>query len=217
MSLPERYGKRIRRILGAVAVWQPGTPIALGTVMGREDGRYRPIDDIGSFTDLMKSTPHQDQNLNLVSQGVRQRLFQANAELPSTAALDLTAEASVKYEFSSESQYVLKTPTLRGSHISNLNRIAAALKGHADWDHKKFYLVHEVYDADSFSFVGNETRKSGIEISGNGSAILGFLTAGVSAGLKKTGSAEVEILGKGGSLAMGLVRIKRDGTTDFVP
>ena len=217
MSLPERYGKRIRNTLGAVAVWQPGTPIPLGSIMVKEGSRYNLFDQLTSFTDIMKSADFQDQSLDLVSQGVRQRIIQANAELPSAAALDLTAEASVKYEFSREFEYMLKTPTLKGRHITNLNQIAKAVKAHAEWQHKRFFLVHETYDSGQFSFAGTESTKGGFTLSGKGSAILGFLTAGASVGLTKTGKVQLELIGKGGTLAMGLVRIKRDGTTDFVP
>ena len=217
MSLPQRYGKRIRQLIGAVAVWQPGLPVPLGAVMEKEDGRFKEVDQLSTFTDVMKSSPHLERSLDLVSQGVRQIIVQAGAELPSAANLDLTAEASLKYQFSREYSYVLKAPTLKGEHITNLNRIAAELKGHSNWNHKRFYLVYEVYDANQFSFVGNEKHTGAFELTGKGSAILGFLTAGASAGLTKSGSAQVEILGRGGSLAMGLVRIGRDGSTDFVP
>lgn len=216
MSLPERYGKRIRSALGATAVWQPGTPVPLGTVMVKGEGLFRPFDQIASFTDKMQAAPHQDKSLDIVSNGTKQRIFQANAELPSAAQLDLAAEASVKFEFTRSFEYVLKTPTLKGSHILNLNAVAQALRAHPGWDNKRFFLVHEVYDAQEFSFVGTERSSSSIQLAGKGSAILGFLTAGASAGLTSTGNAEVKLIGAGGSVAMGLVRIKDDGRTDFV-
>jgi hypothetical protein len=216
MSLPERYGKKIKSALGGVAVWMPGTPVPLGTIMVKGEGQFHPFDQISSFTDKMKTAPHQDKSLDLVSSGTKQRIFQANAELPGTAQLDLAAEASVKYEFTQAFEYVLKTPTLKGSHIVNLNQLAQAVKAADGWRHKEFYLVHEVYDAEEFSFVGTERSSSSIELAGKGSAILGFLSAGASAGIKSTGNAEVKLIGAGGSVAMCLVRIKKDGGTDFV-
>ena len=217
MSLPERYGKRIRQLVGAVAVWLPGSPVPLGTLMVRENGRFKPVGKLGDFTGIMAFAPHQEASLNVASQGTRQRLFQAGVELPSAARLDLTAEASLRYEFSRKFDYVLKTPTLRGAHITNIAQIAAAVKGAAGWDHKAFFLVHETYEAEQFSFIGNEEQSSSLELSGKGAAILGFLSAGASADLSRSGSAHVELLGEGGTLAMGLVRIRRDATLDFVP
>lgn len=217
MSLPERYGKRLRQALGAIAVWQPGDSVAIGAIMKKEGGRFNQIDQISRFTNLATTAKHQDKSLDLVSKGTKQRIIQAGVELPSAAALDLTAEASLKYEFSRAFEYVLKTPTLKGEHITNVNQIAGAVKNHAEWRHKEFYLVHEIYDAEEFSFVGSETRKGNLSISGKGAGILGFLTAGASVGLTSTGDVQLKLLGKGGTLAMGLVRIMKDGTTDFLP
>ena len=215
MSLPERYGKRVQSALGATAVWMPGTPVPLGTVMIRGEGQFHPFDEIASFTDRMQTAPHEDQSLDLVSSGTRQRLFQGNAELTGTAALDATAQARVRFEFTRAFEYVLKTQKLKGSHIGNLNQVAQALRVAAGWDHKKFFLVHKVYEAEEFSFVGTERSGSTIELSGSGAAIAGFLNVGASAGITTTGNAEVRLIGSGGALAMGLVRIKENGATDF--
>ena len=217
MSLPQRYGRRVRELINSVAVWQPGTPVPLGTIMELEDGNFNQLDELASFTGIMKSAPHLETSLDLKSDGVRQRLFQAGAELTNPSALDLNAEASVKIEFTREFDYLLKTPTLKGEHITNLIQVANAVRNLPNWEHKRFYIVHKVFDADEFSFLGNEKSQSAVEISGKGAAIASFLNAGAAAGVSKSGSARVEILGKGGSVAMGLVRIKRDGQTDFVP
>ena len=95
--------------------------------------------------------------------------------------------------------------------------ISQAVRALPNWRHKDFYLVHEVYDAETFSFIGVESKKGSLEISGQGSGILSFLTAGASAGLSSSGSVQLKLLGAGGTLAIGLVRIKKDGSLDFVP
>jgi hypothetical protein len=74
-----------------------------------------------------------------------------------------------------------------------------------------------VYEAEGFSFIGTEAKRRSLEISGKGAGILGFLTAGASLGLKNSGNVDVKVLGLGGTLAIGLVRIKKDGSTDFEP
>jgi hypothetical protein len=217
MSLPERYGKRVRQALGAIAVWQPGEAVALGAIMKKEGSRFNQIDQLSRYTNTIETGKYQDKSLDLVSKGTKQRIFQAGVELPSAAAIDLTAEASVKYEFSRAFKTYSKAPTLKGQHITNLNQIAAAVRNNPDWRHKEFYVVHEVYDADQFSFSGAETRKGSLTVSGKGSGILSFLTAGASAGLSSSGDVQLKLLGQGGTLAMGLVRILKDGSTDFLP
>jgi hypothetical protein len=214
MSLPQRYGTRIRNALGVRAVWMPGDPVTLGQILVKNGDRYFPHDDLSSFNATLKTAVHQDKSLDLASSGTKQTLIQAGVELPSTAKLDLTAEASVKLEFKSKFEYLLKTPTLRGSHITNMNQVAQAVFNKPGWRHANFYIVHEVYEANEWTFLGTETRGSTIEISGKGAGILSFLTAGASVGISVTGQTDVKMIGKGGAIGMGLVRVRKDGTTD---
>jgi hypothetical protein len=215
MSLPEAYGKRLRSAIGAYPVWVPGSPVQIGSIMIKGEGEFRLAGHITDFTQAMKTAAHMDKSLDLVSKGTRQRIFQAGVELPSTANLDLTAEAKLKYEFDKSFEYVLKAPTLKGQHVTNILQVASAVKALPEWEHSRFFIVHELYEAPEFTFLGTETSKRSFEFSGNGAGILGLLTAGASAGLSSTGSVDVKILGKGGALAMSLVRIKKDGKTDF--
>lgn len=216
MSLPERFNRRVRQVIGANAVWLPGTPMPLGTVMVRGEGRFRTFSKLTNFGASIESEPHLDRNLNFSSTGTRETLIQGNAELKDSSKLDLSAEAKLKIEFSKKFEYTVKAPTLKGEHITNLDQICATVASHAAWKHDRFYIVFEVYSAEQFSFIGTESSKSAIEFSGKGSSIQSFLAAGASAGLTRTGNADITILGKGGPLAMGLVRVKKDGSTDFV-
>jgi hypothetical protein len=216
MSLPERFNRRVRQLIGANAVWLPGTALHLGSVLVRGEGRFRPFSKLANFGASFEREAHLDRNLNFSSTGTRETLFQANAELKNGSQLDLSAEASVKIEFSRKFEYTVKSPLLKGEHIPNLADVAAAVAGRADWKHDRFYIVYELYVATEFSFIGTEKSGSTVQFTGKGSAIQSFLAGGLSAGLTRTGTADVTLLGKGGPLAMGLVRIKRDGSTDFV-
>jgi hypothetical protein len=213
MSLPKKYDERIRKALGVRSVWQPGDSMNLGDVLVRKDDRFFAHDELASFGATFKVADHKDKSLDLASSGTKQRIFQANAELPSAAKLDLTAEASVKLEFASKYEFILKTPTLSGHHIANVNQVAMAVYKNANWRHDDYYIVHELYEAAEFTFLGTEQSSSNIEVSGKGAGILSFLTAGASAGISVTGSIDLKIVGTGGPVAMGLVRIKKDGST----
>lgn len=218
MSLPERYSKRVRSALNAIAVWQPGTPLTLGAIMGRNDGIYHQKDDIRRFGNPpLNEAPHLDKSLDLVSSGIRQTIIQGGVELPDAGKLDLTAKASVKLEFTREFEYVLKTATLKGSHLTNLNEIAQAVSKRPDWQHDRFWVVYELYTAEQFSFTGSEKKGEKIEVSGSGAGVLSFLTVGASVGITATGNAAVKIVGQGGPVAMGLVRFRKDGSLDFTP
>jgi hypothetical protein len=211
MSLPKVFDKQLQDALNARAVWQPGKPIQIGDIMVRRDDSFHKAGHIADFGATVRSSPHADKSLDLATSKVKQRVFQANVELPSSAQLDLAAEANVTYEFVGKSQFILKTPNLRGLSIDNMLMIAGQLAGLSTWKHDKFFIVEETYGADNWSFLGIKETGSNFQLSGKGSAILSFLTAGISVGLKTSGNVDVKMLGSGGSLAMNLVRITKDG------
>jgi hypothetical protein len=214
MSLPDAFDKQLRDALNARAVWQPGKPVQIGDIMVRRDDSFHKVGHIADFGATIRSSPHADKSLDLATSKVKQRIFQANAELPGSDQLDLSAEASVKYEFSGKSQFILKTPNLKGLSIDNMLMIAGQLAALPNWKHDKFFIVEETYGAEQWSFLGTKESASNLELSGKGSGILSFLTAGVSVGLKSSGTIDVKMLGGGGMLAMNLVRIRKDGSTD---
>lgn len=211
MALPEVFNQHLRRAIGAHAVWLPGKPTQIGDIMVKRDGLFFKGGHISDFGATLKSAAHADISLDLSSAKVRQRIFQAGVELPDTANLDLSAQASVKYEFTGKDQFVLKTPTLSGLSIQNMLEISNMLKDKSGWKHNKFFIVEEIYGAADWSFIGTKESATSFELAGNGSGILSFLTAGVSVGLKSSGNVAVKIMGKGGMIGMNVVRINEDG------
>lgn len=212
MSLPKIFDEHLRDALGARAVWQPGKPVQIGDIMVRRNDSFFKAGHIADFGATIRSSPHADKSLDLVTSKVKQRVFQAGVELPGSDQLDLSAEASVQYEFAGKNQFILKTPNLKGLSIDNMLMIAAHLAPLPTWKHNNFFIVEETYGADLWSFLGTKESASNFQLSGKGSGILSFLTAGVSVGLKSSGKVDLNMLGKGGMLAMNLVRIEKDGS-----
>lgn len=211
-SLPEAFDSALRKAIAARAVWLPSKPFQVGDVLVKKKDLFHKIAHVSGFGATPKIEPHFDISLDLRTGKVKQRLFQAGVELPDTAGLDLSAEASVKYEFSGESEFILKTPTLSGASIQNMMEIGQRVAPLANWKHDKFFIVEELYSSADWAFVGTTQKKSDFSLSGKGSGILSFLSAGASFGLKSGGSADVKIIGKGGPIAMNLVRIDKDGS-----
>ncbi len=214
MSLPKIFDEQLQDALHARAVWMPGKPIQIGDIMVRRDDSFHKVGHIADFGATIRSSPHSDKSLDLVTSKVKQRLIQGGVELPSTAGLDLAAEASVSYSFAGKSQFILKTPNLKGLSIDNMLMIAGQLAKLPAWKHDKFFIVEETYGAEMWSFLGTKESATDVQLSGKGSAILSFLSAGLSAGLKSSGNIDVKMLGSGGMLAMNLVRIRKDGSTN---
>ncbi|MBM4382557.1 MAG: hypothetical protein FJ091_04220 [Deltaproteobacteria bacterium] len=209
MSVEERLSKQMKSKLGARAVYLPGTAFDLGDVLRPKGDGFQQMTKLARLGVGFDPEPFQDMSLDFVSSGTKERIFQAGAELPSSAALDLAADASVRYEFGGEFEYVLKTPVLQGAHIENLAEVLEAVQRLPKFNFKEWRIVTEVYVASEFAFVASEKKKSSFEISGKASGIVGFLTAGASLGLKSTRSGSVSILGKGGPVAMSLTKVPK--------
>jgi len=214
-SLPEAFDKQLFRSLAARAVWLPGKAVTLGDVVQRRNGEFHKVAHINNFGAQMQTMGHSDTSLDLSSTSVSQKIFQLGAELPDTANLDLSADASVKLAFKGKSQFVLKTPTLAGGSIQNLLEIAGIVAPLANWQHDQFFIVHELYTAVDWSFLGTKDKSADVEFTGKGAAILSFLSAGATLGLKSSGSIEVKILGQGGAIAQNVARVRRDGQIVF--
>ena len=85
----------------------------------------------------------------------------------------------------------------------------------ANWQHDQFFIVHELYTAVDWSFLGTKDKSADVEFTGKGAQILSFLSAGATLGLKSSGSIEVKILGQGGAIAQNVARVRRDGQIVF--
>ncbi len=212
MSLPRKFDRQLRKAIAARAVWLPGKPFELGDIVVRRNDLFHKAGHISNFGATLESDAHSDISLDLKTSRVRQKIFQAGVELPDTSGLDLAADASVRLEFGGKEQFMLKTPTLTGASIQNMLQIAMQLHSLSSWRHDKYYIVEEVYGALDWSFLGTKEHARKIEISGKGSGILSFLTAGASIGLRSSGSIDVKIMGKGGKIGMNLVRIRKNGS-----
>jgi hypothetical protein len=213
MSLGENFDKRLKNSFGCGAVFPPGDAVSLGDIMVRRDGLFHPIGKLGDFGVSFTQRPHVGRSLDLKATGTKERVFQAGLEIKKPDGLDLEAQAEVKYEFSSDYGYVLKTPQLDGEHISNMLQVGQTVAGADGWLFDRYYVVEKLYTANAFSFIGNQKKTSGFTLNGKGSAIFSFLTAGLGAGLSTSGNIDMKIIGQSGPVSMGLVRIRKDGRT----
>jgi len=215
MDLPKAFDGELRKAIHARAVWPPATPIQIGDVLVYRGDAFHKIANISSFGATATTLPHNDISLDLATSKVKQAIFQGGVQLPDTATLDLAAEASVELAFTGDSQFVLKTPTLSGASIQNMLEIGAKVAGLANWDHDNYFIVEELYTATDWSFIGTAKKGATFALKGNGSAILSFLSAGISFGLKTSGTIDLKVLGQGGAVAMNVVRVRKDGSSRY--
>lgn len=213
-TLPEAFDKHLRKAINARAVWPIGAPMEIGDIVVRGDGLFNKIGHVRDFGAVPVTAAHVDINLDLKTSKVTQRLFQGDAEIGKDA-LDLAADASVKIEMASKTQFAFKTSSLSGESIQNMLLLGSKLAGAAGWDHDRFYIVHETYGAANWTFLGAKSASGSVQFAGKGSGIMSFLTAGMTAGLSQSGQLDLVLSGTSGKVAMNLARVKDNGSIDF--
>lgn len=214
-SLPVKYDKRLRKVLGYRAVWEPGAPVSLGAVMTLKRGLLVDQANLSDFGVSFRRKKRQAAQLSLNAQGVSETLVQAGVEVPSVSALTPSGKAELKVKFGRSDTYSLRSTSLSGEDISNLLHVARAVAKLADWRFRDFYVVWRILTAKDFTFLGSLQKNREISFSGTGKAIEKYLNAGVSAGISRSSGRklDLELIGEGGPVAIGVTRITRKGRT----
>ncbi len=213
MSLPQKYARRIRQVLGLRAVWQPGAIIDLGDIVTLRRGIFVPIEALSDFGVSFRRKRGKQAELTLNSQGVSETLFQAGKQVGDISGLKPNAKAQLEIKFERGNAYYLRTPKLNSVAMDNLAAVGRAVAKLPDWDFGRNYVVWKVLQAKQFTFIGSRQKNRKIVFSGSGRALARLLTSGVSTQVTRTSSRklDLEIIGAGGSIAIGVTRVRRDG------
>ena len=213
MSLPKKYARRIRQVLGLRAVWQPGAIIDLGDIVTLRRGVFVPIEALSDFGVSFRRKRGKEAELTLSSQGVSETLFQAGEQVGDIAGLKPGAKAQLEIRFGHSNAYYLRTPKLSSTAMDNLASVGRAVAKLPEWDFGRNFVVWKVLQAKQFTFIASRQKNRKIVFSGSGKALAKLLTSGVSAGVTRTSSKklDLEIIGAGGPIAIGVTRIRRDG------
>jgi len=213
MSLPQKYDRRIRRVLRLRAVWQPGAVIDLGDVVTLRRGVFVPVEAFSDFRVSFRRKRGKEAELTLNSRGVSETLIQAGEQLDSAAALKPNLRAQLEIRFDRSNAYYLRTPKLGSVVMDNLASVGRTVATLDSWDFARNYIVWKVLEAEQFTFIGSREKNRKIVFSGQGKALTRLLTAGISTGITRTSSKklDLEIVGTGGPVAIGVTRVRRDG------
>ncbi len=213
MSLPQKYARRIRRVLGLRAVWQPGAVIELGDIVTLRRGIFVPVEALSDYGIRFRRKRARAAELVLHSQGVSETLFQAGREIDGTDDLEPDVGATLEIRFERDNAYSLRTPKLASTAMDNLGAVGRAVARVPGWDFGRSYVVWKVLRADQFTFIGSRRRNRGITFAGSGKAVGRLLRSGRSTGLTRSSSRklDLEIVGQGGAIAIGVTRVRRDG------
>lgn len=219
MSLAGKFERKLSQVLKLHAVWEPGSAVELGDVMVKKGGVFTDVASLTrDFGVRFRRTKASDRSLAFESQGVSVTLLQAGVAVGGPDALDKSKDAEVKIEFRREETFVLRTPELRGAEIDDLLQVGQKLRERPDWRPGDYHVVWKLLEAKQFTFLGNVRKNRSVSFSGKGAAIAKFVTFGLGGGIERTsgGRVDVEILGTGGPVAIGLARIGRSGKPRIV-
>ena len=213
MSLPQKYARRIRRVLGLRAVWQPGAVIDLGDIAVLRRGVFVPVEALSDFGVSFRTKRGKQTELTLNSQGVSETLIQAGNRLEDIGDLKPGPKARLEIGFDRSNTYYLRTPELNAVAMDNLAAVGRAVAKLPGWDFARNYIVWKVLRAKQFTFIGSLKKNRKIVFSGSGRALTRFLGSGVSAGITRTAGTklDLEMIGAGGPVAIGVTRVRRDG------
>ncbi len=213
MSLVKKYDKTLRRRVALRAVWLPGTEVRVGDIMLLKDGALVSVGNLeGENIPYSVSSIGDAHSLSLKSKGVSQLLIQNGAKI-SLSKLDTALDAELKISFKEENSYFLRTPVMSGVGMNMAMNIAREIAKLTNWDHLRNYVVHKIWRAEDFSFLGNLEGTSEVSFEGKGEFIKNIITNGISSGLSKTNSKSMnfEVMGKSGPIVMQVFRVKRNG------
>ena len=128
MSLPKKYARRIRQVLGLRAVWQPGAVIDLGDIVTLRRGVFVPVEALSDHGVSFRRKRGKEAELTLNSQGVSETLFQAGGEVSDITDLKPSAKATLEIKFDRNNAYYLRTPKLSSVAMDNLATVGRAVK-----------------------------------------------------------------------------------------
>ncbi len=214
MNIARKYDKTLQRRYSFRAVWLPGTDIKIGDILILKDGALVSIGNIGEEGIPFGEEPVADMDtLDIKSAGVSKTLLQNNTKVTLSEIVP-SEEVELTISFNEENSYFLKTAKLSGRGMVSARGIAERIAGQANWDFQRNYVVHQVYHAEDFVFLGSSSKGSTVTFKGSGEAVRNFIRAGSSAELSRNGShnLSIEVTDKaGGAVVMRLFRIKRNG------
>jgi hypothetical protein len=214
MNLARKYDRTLQRRYSFRAVWLPGTDIRVGDILILKDGALVSVGNIGNEgIPFGEEAVGEMDSLDIKSTGVSKTLLQ-NGAMVALSEIDASAEAELNISFNNENSYFLKTSKLSGRGMVSALSVARKIAKVANWDFQRNYVVHQVYHAEDFAFLGSAAKNSSVTFKGSGKAVRNFIEAGISANLSRTGSQNlsIEVTDKGGgAVVLRLFRIKRNG------
>jgi hypothetical protein len=215
MNLARKYDRTLQRRYSFRAVWLTGTDIKIGDILILKDGALVSVGNIGKEGISFEEEGIADMNsLDIKSTGVSKTLLQ-NGTKVELEEIKTSGDVELKISFDKENSYFLKTSQLSGKGMVSALSIARQIAKLANWNFQRNFVVHQVYLAEDFTFLGSSTDDDSVTYKGSAEAVRDFIEGGSSTELTRTGSQSlsIEVTDKAGegAVVMRLFRVKRNG------
>ena len=147
------------------------------------------------------------------AQGVSHSVFQNQARV-NIGNIEASINAELKISFNKEYSYFIRTPNLNGVGLDKAIITSNKVARLAEWNFKRNFIVHKIWAAEDFVFLGSDVSGHEVVFEGKGDAIKDLLDNGISSNVSLVGQSNIslEVKGESGPIVMQVFRVKRDGT-----
>ncbi len=206
-SIPELFEDIISKNLNVHASWLPITnTIQLGDYGIISNGVFVPQGNIVTeFGIQLNIRNSPDAKIDFTSTGARITKLVAGAKvnvIPSGAI-----NASIQFDFKTENSFIVKSPTIEVSAISNVKQVADQLKNIDSW-RAKYKVVFQVYKAQSSVVMATIDKDTSIIFSGDAKALDKLELGNAGINFTSTKTLALEVSGKDGVIGIGMFRVK---------
>ena len=214
MSLERLFDRKLRSTVGIHPNWPFGTPLQLGDVLMKRAGRFAPVANLESdfgITNIRKMKINVGR-IDLATAGVSSRTIQGGVEV-TPDNIKANVKADLEIQFGRRDTFMFKTSKLSGVAIDNIAQVGFELMKNPNWRLRDFFVAYEIYNASDFTFLGSVSKTRKTVFSGTGSAVVKFLTLGLSAGLTSSGQhdAKLDVTGSKGTVGFAVARFRKNG------
>ena len=208
MGIAQLFEDVITKHLRAHAAWMPITNnFKLGDYGLISNGVFTKMGNVqDDFGVSFSQAQGPEANLDFVSESTRVIKFAGGVEVPNLPSGAIDAKVVLKFE--KERSLMVKAPTIAVTNIENVNALFEQLKTKGNWD-RKFIVVFQTYFATDAVIISNIDAGTEISLSGDAKALESFKLGNAAFEVSSNKKAGLQLLGKGGIIALGLVRLKK--------
>jgi hypothetical protein len=208
LSIRHRYLSAFAREAGRFAIWEPGSPAAVGDYGEFKAGEFHKL---GNLSSLGVSFDEEASNLThweFTSEGVASAQMDLRAEA-SIGQLGI-ANAGLQISFARENSLFVRAANSRWTQIANLRILAGILQEDERWEFR-WRLVVGLREADSLIVLLSTQAGARVLVQGEAPALQQFQlgAVGARAGVSITGGGTYNVTDIAGPLLMQVVKIRR--------